>query len=126
MLAAAHGTLRECERESLTDEARVALRTALYGSDTTYNYGKVKLEFSCDSLTCLGPKSYFATNRNERGERSVSSVKMKGCQSRKRLTLEELTALGERKALLRERAPRIKRRAFGVRSPDRPLTGAGR
>ena len=115
MLAAAHSTLEECERADITDEARTALRMALYGSDTTYNFGKVKLEFVSDTLTCMGPKCYFATDRAaDKEERRVTSVKMKGCQSRNRLDVDELTALGERKALLRERAPRIKRSAFGV------------
>jgi len=115
MLAAAHRTLRECEREGLTQRAREYLREALYGSDTTYNFGKVKLEFASDTLTCMGPKCYFATNNDDVGGPYVSSVKMKGCQSRKQLGLRELTALGERRALLRERAPRIRRSAFGVR-----------
>ncbi len=113
VLATAMPTLEECERKDLRDDARRNLRFALFGSETTYNFGKVKLEFASDSFTCMGPKCYFATNRDDDVE-VVSTVKMKGCQTAKMLKLDELRAAGGRTVLLRERAPRIRRSAFGV------------
>lgn len=115
MIAALHDTLEECERESLGDEVRERLRFMLYGSPEAYNYGKAKVEWVADHLTVLGPKCYYALNKDENDEETVACCKFKGCGAADDLTKETLEELGERNALLRERAPRIRRSAFGVR-----------
>ena len=111
MIAACADALEECEREQLSAQEREKLRFMLYGSSTTYNYGKAKVEWTADRLTVLGPKCYFAID-----EEKVACCKFKGCGTADDLTKETLESLGDRTALLRERAPRIRRTGFGVRA----------
>lgn len=115
MIASLFDTLEECERPNLTQEDRERLKFLLYGSATAYNYGKAKVEWIADRLVVLGPKCYYALNKNEDDEESIACCKFKGCGGADDLTKETLDELGDRNALLRERAPRIKRSAFGVR-----------
>lgn len=115
MLASDEETLEAAEKKDLTPEQRAEYRRNLYGSPNAYNYGRVKLEWTSSGLTVLGAKSYFATNKSLAGESTIAAVKIKGCQTKSRLTHGMLTTVSRRKALIRERTPRIRRTAFGVR-----------
>ncbi len=115
MIAAECATLEECERKFLTEGEREAYRFELFGSPTSFNYGKAKVEWTADQITVLGPKCYFALSKVDGGEDAITCCKWKGCGSASALTKETLATVGNRDSLLRERAPRIRRSTFGVR-----------
>jgi len=106
-----HKNLRDNERQDLPEEERERLRKELFGSEDTYNFGRVKVENEADSITILGPKCYFLMD----GERDVRQVKFKGSSTAAGLDAGTLNELGDRKAMLRERSVVMDRSPFGVR-----------